>query len=144
MAAKKAKKESSGDRGAAREAIFALFDKRGVESSETSDDVVIAEAKKHGREPSHNAVVKYRSLYRLERGIAPKREGRPRKDSKPKPAKAAAKPKQAKAAKPKAAKVAKPAKPKAAKPKKSKGNSATEESASTSAVSELYNALDTP
>ena len=141
MAAKKAKKESSGDRGAAREAIFALFDKRGVESSETSDDVVIAEAKKHGREPSHNAVVKYRSLYRLERGIAPKREGRPRKEAKPKPAKAAAKPKQAKAAKPKAAKAAKP---KAAKPKKSKGNSATEESASTSAVSELYNALDTP
>jgi len=133
----KEKEKEAGGRGDARAAIFALFEKRGVEASDVSDEVVIAEAKKHGREPSHNAVVKYRSLFRLERGIAPARAAKP---AKPKPAK----PKPAKEAKPKAAKPAKPksAKPKAAKSAKKPAKQRARSDGGASSVDQLARVLD--
>jgi len=138
----KEKEKEAGGRGDARAAIFALFEKRGVEASDVSDEVVIAEAKKHGREPSHNAVVKYRSLFRLERGISPARVAKPAKPkatAKSKAAKSAAKPKAAKPKpKPKAEKSAKPAK----KPAKQRARGDGRGQPDASSVDQLTRVLD--
>ena len=134
--AAKVEKRDAGERGEVREAIFALFDAKGVEAT---DEQVQAVASKHGKtDLSHNNCIKYRSVWRKARGVAAER-GSP----KPKKAKAAAAPKAAKAGPFKKAERKPKAKaPKKAKAAKQKGNGAVEAKAGSGPVDALLEALD--